>query len=129
MKEVFLILAFASIAFGCINDQSESINDNVVRDDTNIEEQTFSREKWVLKEGNTYPYRQELYKSILYSDSIRTLNKDELINAIGETDRINENHYYYLITRNKIGSMPLNQKTLVIKLSDRNEVEWIKLHE
>lgn len=63
------------------------------------------------KKGKTYPNRQPLFESIRNSDSIGKLNIDELIYAHGKPDRIGENYFYSLISRNKVGSLILNQKT------------------
>ena len=70
-----------------------------------------------------------MVKEVLYSDSIRTLQKEKLIDLLGAPDYIRANHIYYRITETRLGTWILHTKTIVIKLSDNNAVEWIKLHE
>lgn len=71
-----------------------------------------------------------MLNEVLYSDSIRTLTKQQVIDMLGEPDRVNENYLYYTISKTKLGSWTLKSKTLVIKITDDEDmVEWIKLHE
>lgn len=92
-------------------------------------EMKFDKTKWGLKEGQDYIYRNQMLDDIVYNDTIRLLNKDEIINLLGNPDRTNEVYLYYLITQKRLGSWPLHTKTMVVKLSDDNSIDWIKIHE
>lgn len=89
----------------------------------------FDKNKWILKEDLNYPFRDLMVKEVLYSDSIRASSKADVLNKLGAPDKINQNHLYYMISQNRLGLWPLHTKTLVIKCSDADSVEWIKLHE
>lgn len=82
-----------------------------------------------MKDGKDYPFRDRMLNDILYSDTVRSQNKDEILELLGKPDRINENYLYYMIAQKRIGSWPLHTKTMVIMLSDDNSVEWIKIHD
>lgn len=90
---------------------------------------TFEKEKWLIKRGEDYPYRDQMLNDIVYNDTIRTLLKDEIIALLGAPDRINEGHLYYLIDQRRLGSWTLHSKTMVIKLSEEGTIDWIKIHE
>ena len=66
---------------------------------------------------------------VLYSDSLRTLSENEIINHLGKPSYIREDFYYYRIKETRLGAWILHTKTIVIKLSEDSSVEWIKLHE
>ncbi len=88
----------------------------------------FDKTKWREKDGRDYPYRYLMFNDVVYNDTIRSLNKDEILDLLGEPDKINDGHLYYLITQTHIGLWPLKTKTLVIKLAEDNSIEWIKIH-
>lgn len=89
----------------------------------------FDEAKWKTKEGEDYPYRDRMLNDVLYNDTVRTLGKDEILDLLGKPDRINENHLYYQIAQKRIASWPLHTKSMVIKLSGEDSIEWIKVHE
>ena len=66
---------------------------------------------------------------ILYTDTVRALGKAEILELLGEPNRINEGHLYYLVAEKRMGFWTLHTKALVIKLENDSTVEWIKLHE
>ncbi len=88
----------------------------------------FDKAKWKTKEGEDYPYRESMLKDVVYNDTVRTLNREEVIDLLGEPDRMNEGHLYYLISQKRIASWPLHKKFMVIKVSS-DTIEWIKVHE
>jgi hypothetical protein len=92
-------------------------------------ESQFNKTKWNIKEGKDYPYRQQMVNDILYNDTIRSLNKDEIIDLLGKPDRENEGYFYYTIKVTRLLSWTLHTQTLVIKFSDDFTIDWIKLHE
>jgi len=96
---------------------------------TNDSEMAFDKTKWARKEGKEYPFRDRMLNEVIYNDTVRLLNKEEIFNLLGKPDRVNDNHLYYMIDQKRIGPWPLHTKTMVIKFSDSNTIEWIKIHE
>ena len=93
-------------------------------------EMSFNQDKWKIKLGKDYPYRNAMLNDIVYTDKIRTLKKSELLVVLGEPSyyRDNTNYLYYVISQTRLFSWPLHTKTLVIKISQDSTVEWIKIH-
>lgn len=91
----------------------------------------FNQEKWNLKEGKDYPYRDKMVNDIVYNDTIRTLTKNELLNLLGNPSyyRDDTNFLYYTIKQKRLFSWPLHTKTMVVKTDQNNNIEWIKIHE
>ena len=88
----------------------------------------FDREKWNMKEDLDYPFRARMLDDVLYNDTIRSLKKEEILELLGEPDRISEGHLYYQITQKRMGSWTLHQKSMVIKFENDSTIEWIKTH-
>lgn len=119
-------LIFLLICMGCNRAQEESTVVDMSATATKIK---FDQTKWGTKEGSDYPYRELMLHDIVYNDTIRELTKDELLELLGEPDRSNEGHLYYMISQKKLGFWPIKTKTLVIKLFEDNTIEWLKIHE
>jgi hypothetical protein len=92
-------------------------------------EMKFDMEKWKTKDGSKYPYRNKMFIDVVYNDTIRSLNKEEIVEMLGDPDRTNENHLYYIVDEKHIGVWPLSTKSMVIKFSDDDKIDWIKIHE
>ena len=110
----------------CSSNREENAEDEKNTPDN---EMVFDKAKWRAKDGEDYPFRDRMLNDIIYNDTVRSQNKDEILDLLGEPDRINENYLYYMIAQKRLGSWPLRTKTMVIKLSDDNTIEWIKIHE
>jgi hypothetical protein len=93
-------------------------------------EMNFDKEKWQIKEGKDYPYRDAMLNDIVYTDKFRKLNKNEILEVLGEPTyyRDDKNYLHYIITQTRLLSWPLHTKVLVIKISEDSSVEWIKIH-
>ena len=113
MRTIYLLLALSIVLFSC-NSGAEKV--------------AFDQEEWLIKDGRDYPFRDQMVDAVLYNDTIRTLDKDEIFKLLGEPDRINEGHLYYLIAQQRLFAWPLHNKTLVVKLRDNKSIEWIKIH-
>jgi hypothetical protein len=118
--KLYLIILITT-CLACNSEKKEPIN----TDDFNI---AFDKIKWQVKEGLDYPFRDQMLNDIVYNDSIRALDKPEIFELLGEPNRINEGHLYYMVTQKRIGLLPLTTKTMVIKLTEDNKIEWIKIH-
>ncbi len=94
-------------------------------------EANFDKIKWSIKEGKDYPYRDQMLNAVVYNDTIRMLNKDQIVELLGEPDYVRDDNFYlyYRITETRLAFWSLHTKTLVIKLTDDNIIDWIKIHE
>jgi len=126
MRIRFLIPLLLICCLAC-NTEKEEKSD--LSDRGTVAEITFDKTRWRAKEGPDYPYRAQMLNDLVYNDTLRALNKDEILELLGEPNRSNEGHLYYMITQKRLGFWPLHTKTLVIKLSDDNSIDWIKIHE
>jgi hypothetical protein len=113
------------ICSGC-NRDAEKVDDELKNAPTEIK---FDKTKWLTKEESDYPYRELMLHDIVYNDAVRELTKNELLELLGEPDRSNKGHLYYMISQKKLGFWPIKTKTLVIKLKEDNTIDWIKIHE
>lgn len=125
MRISFLIPFLLFLCLACNSDSNEK---SVTIDEGTASDAKFNQAKWNTKDGSDYPYRDEMLKDVVYNDTIRTLNKDEILKLLGTPDKIVENHLYYMISQKRLGFFPLHTKTMVIKLSNDNSIEWIKIH-
>jgi hypothetical protein len=121
---------FIAFLFVCFISCSSNREENVENEkNTSDSEMTFDKEKWRAKDGKDYLFRDRMLNDIAYNDSVRSQNKIEILDLLGEPDRSNENHLYYLIAETRLGFWPLHTKTLVIKFSDDSTIDWIRIHE
>jgi hypothetical protein len=58
-----------------------------------------------------------------------SLRKDEILDLLGQPDKIDGNYLFYRIAQQRLGFWPLHTKTLVIKFYEDSTVEWIRIHE
>ena len=124
LKLLFLFLLI--VCFSCKRHEETSGH----KDRSEIKTDTiFNKEKWNVKVGKKYPYRNKMLLDVVYNDTVRSLNKDQILSLFAEPDRIAENHFYYLIDQKNLGLWTLNTKFMVIKFEDEETVEWIKIHE
>lgn len=125
MRLSLFIIPFLFFCFACNTEQKETSDQENLEIKTEI---TFDKTKWMTMDGKDYPYRDQMLNDIVYNDTVRGLTKNEIITLLGEPDRINEGHLYYMITQKRILFWPLKTKTLVIKLFDESTIDWIKIH-
>ena len=127
MNTRFLLALLIFLSSGCNKDQRQ-VADSEPSEALN--EMVFNQEKWKTKEWKNYPYRDNIVNDVLYNDTVRSLKKVQVLELLGEPDRINENYLYYLIDQKRLFSWPLHTKTLVFKFAeDSSTIEWIKVHE
>ncbi len=121
MKPTHFIFFLLLSLFSCKRDNSETSKAEATV--------TFNETNWKIKEGEDYSYREKMLDSVVYNDTIRSLNKNEILQLLGKPDRINKNHFYYTIAQKRIGLWPLHTKTMVIKFVNDSKIEWIKIME
>ena len=125
MRKTFLMTLLAFLFVACNSPNEEKSEP----EDEKKAEMTFDKTKWRFEEGLDYPYRDQMVNDVLYNDTIRSLDKDEILELLGDPDRINEGHLYYTIAKKRMGLWTLHAKTMVIKLKENDAIEWIKIHE
>jgi arylsulfatase A-like enzyme len=89
----------------------------------------FDKTRWGIKDGKDYPYRDQMLNDLVYNDSVRMLDEQEILDLLGSPDRRTEGHFYYTVAQKRLGSWPLHTKSMVIKFANDNTIEWIKIHE
>lgn len=121
---VFLIICFIS----CSNKRVDYSENMETKPQSEL---VFDKTKWQKKEGKDYPFREKMLNDVVYNDTIRALNKSQIIDLLGEPSwkRDNENFLYYMVSQKRLFSWPLHTTTLVIKLNTNDTIEWIKIHE
>ena len=125
---LFLLCALLLVPACGSNGDASSEEDQVAVEG---KEQTlaFDAKKWqTMKEGK-YLYRDAMLDDMIFHDSIRALSKVEIIELLGEPNRVNENYLYYTIDETRLLAWTMHTKTLVIKYSDADTLEWMKIHE
>lgn len=106
--------------------ESEINRDVINRDST---ASGFDKIKWSAKDDHHYPYRDVLLAGSLSNHTLDSLEKDEVIDLLGQPDRIDNNYLFYRISQKRMGFWPLHTKTLVIKIFEDGAIEWVRIHE
>lgn len=88
----------------------------------------FNKKLWNESDGRDYPFREQMLNDVLYNDTIRSLKKTEILELLGEPDRINENHFYYTIRTKRLDFFILSKKSMVVKFLNDSTIDWIKIH-
>ena len=116
MKSKFLIPLIIICSISCSSDKEDIV---------------FDKTKWNTKEGKDYPYRSQMLNDIVYNDTIRELNKKEILNLLGEPsyERDDEDYLHYMINQKRLFSWPLHTRVMVVKFKDEETIDWIKIHE
>ncbi|MEQ9405103.1 MAG: hypothetical protein RIM99_16045 [Cyclobacteriaceae bacterium] len=87
MKKNILIVFLFAYCIACNSDEQEKVESQQVDQEIEI---AFDKAKWKTKEGKSYPFREKMLNGVVYNDTIRTLNKTQLIELPGEPDYIRE---------------------------------------
>ncbi|MBR9920485.1 MAG: hypothetical protein GYB31_06570 [Bacteroidetes bacterium] len=90
---------------------------------------TFDSEKWQLKEGKDYPYRDQMLDDLVDSRLLKPMTKEEVLDVLGVPDRSDGLYLFYTVTQKRIGLFPLHTTTLVVKLSEDGGENTILIHE
>lgn len=133
IKKYSIPKTFLMVFYLCVVSFSVEASDTIKsKNEIASKEVVFDKGKWLKHQDDYYPHRDKMLKSILYTDLVRSLNKNEIIKLLGEPTyyRDNKNYLHYLINKKTLlGIWTLHTKTLVIKLENDKTVEWIKIHE
>jgi outer membrane protein assembly factor BamE (lipoprotein component of BamABCDE complex) len=121
MKTKILILILTLSCFACKNVAETT--------DEGKTEMAFDKTKWKVKHDKDYPYRAKMLNNLMTTDTLKTLKKEGVLALLGEPSRTDTNYLFYTVSQERAGFWPLHTKTLVIKFSKDNLVEWVKIHE
>jgi hypothetical protein len=126
MRVLTILLLVSCI--GCYSDHVNYSEDMKTKPNSEL---AFDKTKWTTKDGADYPYRDKMLNDVVYNDTIRALNKDEILDLLGEPSyyRNNNNFLHYRISEKRLGPWTLHTKTMVIKLLKDSTIDWIKIHE
>lgn len=92
-------------------------------------ESEFDPERWKVKEGKDYPFREEMLQDLVYQQQLKGLTKEELLQLLGEPDRSHQGFLYYRVAQKRLGLWPLHTTSLVIELSADSIVKTRRIHE
>ena len=104
MRLSLFIIPFLFFCFACNTEQKETSDQENTGPKTEI---TFDKTKWMTMDGKDYPYRDQMLNDIVYNDTVRGLERDEILELLGEPDRSNEGFLYYMIAQKRLGFWPL----------------------
>lgn len=131
MKRTFYLLSLLS-CLSCAEDRNSnnpnsSIASENARERINLDT-IFDEARWKTKDGFDYPYRDKMLGNLMNNQNLRALDRQEVLDLLGEPDRIDTNYLFYQVEQTRIGFFPLHTKTMVIKFSDEDTIEWVKVH-
>jgi hypothetical protein len=124
MKTKTYILLLSLCCLACNNASEEKIEKT---DPVTKSGMAFDKTKWNTKSGTDYPFRNEMLTKLRATDTLRHLKQEEIIALLGLPDRMDKEYLFYKIEQKHIGILPLQTKTLVIKLSEKRNL--IMIHE
>lgn len=124
MQIIYTLAILLLLCLGCTNFKEESPGGGA-----NTAEKKFEQTKWNARAGEDYPYRDQMLQDVVANVKLKGMKHGELISLLGEPDRVDNGHLFYLVSQKKIGFLTLHTKTLVIKLDSDSAVEWRKIHE
>lgn len=126
MKRILILLMLLPLMLSCKSDHEDKKTSKLASENAEI---PFEKDKWALKEGKDYVYREQMYEAVLYNDTIRSLSEVKLISLLGDPDYHEEGHLYYRISETRLMNWTVKTKTMVVKLNQDGSIEWIKVHE
>lgn len=122
---IFLVFLFICMT-SCKSERPEYTVGMKIKPDSKM---LFDKSKWLDRDGRDYLYRDHMLNDIVYNDSIRSLSKDQILDLLGAPDRNKENHLYYRIKEKRLGFWTLHASYLVVRISEKETVEWIKVYQ
>ena len=90
---------------------------------------TFDKTKWLTKDGLDYPYRNKMLQDLIINKKLKKLKKEEILELLGQPDRIDSAYLFYRIAQQRLQFFPLHTKTLVIKLTNDDKGNSVMIHE
>ena len=125
----FYCIFLIGLVLFCFSCKESSLENSNSHDTAAKQEISFEEVKWKMKENLDYPYRNRMLQDLMTNRAFRMYNKNELLTLLGDANRVDSNYFFYTIAQKRIGLWPLHTKTLVIKFSEGDSVQWMKVHE
>ena len=94
-----------------------------------LEEIQFDKEKWNVRKGWGFAHRNAMLDDLVSDPEIRKLNRQEILALLGPPKREDGNYIFYMIDQKRALVLPMHTKSLVIKFTDQDSIEWMKIHE
>lgn len=88
----------------------------------------FDKNRWLVKDGQDYPYRSEMLEDLMNHPELRKFDKDQVLDLLGKPDRVDSLYLFYRIDQDRLGPWPLHTTTLVIKLSGDSTLNKVMIH-
>jgi hypothetical protein len=89
----------------------------------------FDQKKWNMKNEDGFAYRNVMLKDLIKSNKLKKLKKQEIIDLLGQPDRIDSAYLFYRVAQQRIGEFPLHTTTLVIKISNDTTGNAVMVHD
>ena len=128
MKQTTCLLLLLLCLTSCMDEGSPETSEGLTEAESAMDS-VFDEDKWKIKEGVDYPYRDEMLHDLVYEQQLKGLEKEELIKLLGEPDRSSKGFLYYRVAQKRLGLLPLHTTTLVIELSEDSIVKTRRIHE
>lgn len=125
MTRNFSILLI-SLCLGCVDSAEERSLHNSTTDDAS--ELKFNEARWKMKKDDEYVYRSRMLNDLVNSRRLKAMDRAGVYTLLGKPNRVDNNHLFYRVDRERIHFFTLYEKTLVIKLNDNDSVLWVKIH-
>lgn len=106
MKIQIVLLIILALLVSCQSDKAEKPADAA---NTEI---IFDRELWLTREGIGFPHREKIYKSLFKKDTLKKLNRDQILQMLGEPSRVDSLHMFYRIREDRVGILIMKTTTL-----------------
>ena len=88
----------------------------------------FDKNRWLVKEGQDYPYRNQMLEDLMSHPELRKFDKEQVLDLLGNPDRVDSLYLFYRIDQDRLGPWPLHTTTLVIKLSGDSTLNKVMIH-
>lgn len=118
MKHLF-ILIIVIVFTSCKKQENEATSNQILE---------FNKEKWLIQEGYTYPYRDKMLPVLFSNDTLKNLKRNAIYNLLGKPNRTDKNYLFYTVSQRRIAFFPLHTKTLVIKLQGNDSLNKVMIH-
>lgn len=79
IRAYILLLLLSCLACNNATEENTEKPENITTTDI-----AFDRTKWATKDGADYPYRDKMLNDIVHNNTLRALNKDGIIDMLGE---------------------------------------------
>lgn len=120
---IFVVAIFLLPLFSCQGDM-----ENVKEKSGVAEPVRFDREKWLIKEGMDYPFRDSMLTDLTTNYDWEGMKSDDVIELLGKPWRSDSVALVFMVRQRRIGLWPLNTKALVVKLNPDSSVNKVVIY-